>query len=114
MDEQRHPLSASPSHVVGLVLNGSDGVVAVRSHAGTNDSTGIELTLVEDGVIARNHAVASAGHGIFADQPGNTVARNQAVTNQGIGIALPDGTIDGGRNRASGNLGGDCTGVACG
>ena len=75
----------------GLVLNGSDGVVAVR-----------------------NHAVANAGDGIFADQPGKTVARNQAVTNQGIGIAFPDGTIDGGRNRASGNLGGDCTGVACG
>ena len=30
-----------------------------------------------------------------------------------IAIAAPDGTIDGGGNRAQSNLGGDCTAVEC-
>lgn len=38
---------------------------------------------------------------------------NTAIGNQGVGTAAPAGTIDGGRNRAAGNLGGDCTNVAC-
>jgi Right handed beta helix region len=98
----------------GLVLNGSDGVVAERNHAAANDSDGIELTLVEDAVVDRNTATANNGNGIFVDQAGNSLTRNRAVDNAGVGIAAPDGTIDGGRNRAEGNLGGECTGVVCG
>ena len=41
------------------------------------------------------------------------VTRNRAIANQGIGIAAPAGTIDGGRNKATRNLGGNCTGVVC-
>ena len=97
----------------GLVLNGSDGVVALRNHAVANDSDGIELTLVEDAVVDRNTSTANRGNGISVDQPGNSLTRNRVVDNQGLGIAAPDGTIDGGRNRAAGNLGGGCTGVVC-
>lgn len=98
----------------GLTLWFSDAVVVERNHVAANDFNGIELTGVEGATIERNTAVANADHGISIDRPGNTVARNLAVANHGIGIAAPDGTIDGGRNQASGNLGGDCTGVVCG
>jgi parallel beta-helix repeat protein len=98
----------------GLVLNGSDGVVAERNQAVANDSDGIELTLVEDAVVDGNTATANSGNGIFVDQAGNSLTRNRAVDNLGVGIAAPDGTIDGGGNRAKGNFGGDCTGVVCG
>jgi hypothetical protein len=91
----------------------SDGVVVARNHVEANDSTGILLTGIGDAVVEGNTAVINAGDGISVDQPGNTLARNRAVENHGVGISASDGTVDGGRNRASGNLSGDCTGVVC-
>ena len=84
-----------------------------RNHVAANDSNGIQLTGMEDAVVARNTALANGEHGISIDRPGNTVTRNHADDNHGIGIDAPAGTIDGGRNTATGNLGGDCTGVLC-
>lgn len=98
----------------GLTLQGSLLPVVDRNHVAGNDIDGIELLFVEDALIERNEVVGNAQHGITIDRPGNTVARNRAVDNGGIGIAAPEGTIDGGHNRATGNLGGDCTGVVCG
>ena len=97
----------------GLDVWFSDGVVVERNHVAANDSAGVQLIGVEGAVIERNATVANAEHGISIDRPGSTVTRNHSFDNQGIGIAAPDGTIDGGRNHASGNLGGDCTGVVC-
>jgi nitrous oxidase accessory protein NosD len=97
----------------GLALWQSDLVVVERNHAAGNDTNGIDLTGVDNAVVELNDAIANAEHGIFIDQPGSTVTRNRAIANQGIGIAAPDGTLDGGRNKATGNLGGDCTGVVC-
>ncbi|HWM18389.1 MAG TPA: right-handed parallel beta-helix repeat-containing protein [Ilumatobacteraceae bacterium] len=97
----------------GLALWQSDQVVVERNHAAGNDTHGIDLTGVASAVVERNEAIANGEHGIFIDQPGTTVVRNRAIANQGIGIAAPAGTIDGGRNTATGNLGGDCTSVAC-
>jgi hypothetical protein len=97
----------------GLDLWFSDGAVVDRNHVAANDSDGISLTGIESAVVDRNSSIANAGNGISIDRPGNTLRRNEAIDNHGIGIAAPDGTIDGGRNRARGNLGGDCTGVVC-
>lgn len=72
----------------------------------------VERAGVERTVLERNEVVGNAEHGMLIEGPGNTVTRNRAVANGGIGIAALDGTIDGG-NRASGNLGGNRTGVAC-
>ena len=97
----------------GLALWQSDLAVVERNHAAGNATHGIDLTGVDDAVIERNDAIANGEHGIFVDQPGSTVTRNRAIGNQGIGIAATAGTIDGGRNNATGNLGGNCTGVVC-
>ena len=87
--------------------------LAAGNHAAANDFNGILLVGIEDAVVERNEADANAEHGISIDRPGNTVARNRADDNRGLGIDAPDGTVDGGRNRAAGNLGGNCTGVVC-
>ena len=97
----------------GLALWQSDLVVVERNHAAGNSAHGIDLTGVDTAIVDRNDAIANGEHGIFIDEPGTTVARNRAVANQGVGVATPAGTIDGGRNTATGNLGGDCTGVVC-
>ena len=47
------------------------------------------------------------------EEAGNIVARHTAFENGGRGIAVGDGTIDGGRNTAAGNAGGDCVGLVC-
>lgn len=64
-------------------------------------------------MVGRNETIANQGNGISVDRPGNTLTGNRSADNWGAGIVAPDGTIDGGRNRATGNLGGDCTGVVC-
>jgi nitrous oxidase accessory protein NosD len=97
----------------GLDVWFSDGVVVARNHVEANDSTGILLTGITDGVVEGNAAVTNAGDGLSVEGPGNTLARNRAIENHGVGISAPEGTIDGGRNRASGNGGGDCVGVVC-
>jgi hypothetical protein len=97
----------------GLALWFSGGSVVERNQATANDGDGIQLTGVEDAVVHGNQADANLEQGISVDQPGNTLARNLATGNGGLGIAAADGTIDGGRNRARDNLGGDCTGVVC-
>jgi nitrous oxidase accessory protein NosD len=77
----------------GLALWFSDRTLVDRNHAAANESDGIQLVGVEDTVVRRNSA--EANHGI------------------GIAAAEAEGVIDGGRNHARGNLGGDCSGIVC-
>lgn len=97
----------------GLTLDRTIRTVVELNDVVGNDSYGIEMTAMEDAVLVRNDVVANAGNGISIDQSGSTLTRNEANANGGLGINAPDGTIDGGRNRATGNIGGDCTGVVC-
>jgi hypothetical protein len=97
----------------GLTIDRTGGAVAERNMVMGNSSDGIELVALEDARIARNLVVLNHGNGISVDQAGNTLTANWAIGNGGIGIAAADGTIDGGRNHATGNVGGDCTGVSC-
>jgi nitrous oxidase accessory protein NosD len=97
----------------GLTLDRTGRAAVERNHVAGNDSDGIELSSVDDARLIRNDVVANNGNGISIDRPGNTLTRNHANANQGLGIAAPDGTIDGGGNRATGNLDGNCTGVVC-
>ncbi|MGI9028752.1 MAG: right-handed parallel beta-helix repeat-containing protein [Ilumatobacteraceae bacterium] len=97
----------------GLTVDGSTGVRAERNHTHANGFNGIEVVNTEDAVIDRNEAGGNVEHGISIDRPGNVVSRNRTFDNEGFGISAPDGTIDGRGNQATGNLAGDCTGVAC-
>ncbi len=97
----------------GFTMWQSQDAVVERNHVTANEFDGIQLSGVVRTVLERNEVAGNGGDGIVIDEAGNTVTRNRAVANQGIGIAAPDGTIDGAGNRASGNLGGNCTAVAC-
>lgn len=52
-------------------------------------------------------------HRFLATRSRLLLATSAAAEDPGFGISAPEGAIDGGRNEASGNLGGDCTGVVC-
>ena len=97
----------------GLTVDRSHGVVVERNYVAGNNSFGIDVSYVEDAVIARNVVVANAADGITIEGPGTVVRHNEVFDNGGVGILAAEGTIDGGRNQASGNLGGDCIGVVC-
>lgn len=103
------------NEATGLVVDLSEHVVVERNDALGNNSDGIEVTRATDAVVERNHATANAGVGITVIDPGVTVTltRNRADANQGAGIAADPGTLDGGGNRARGNLAGECSGVTC-
>jgi nitrous oxidase accessory protein NosD len=101
------------NHAAGLTIDRTTRAVITGNHAQANASDGIELVALDDARVTGNRAMGNAGNGISADLGGNRFARNVARDNQGIGIAAPAGTIDGGGNRAGGNLGGNCTGVSC-
>lgn len=97
----------------GLTVDSARRPVVERNQAIGNASDGISFERVENGAVTGNHTLGNQGNGIALDSPGNTLTRNVARYNEGFGIFAPAGTIDGGGNRASGNLGGDCTGVSC-
>jgi parallel beta-helix repeat protein len=62
-----------------------------------------------------NFATRSGLSGLLIEGSGNSLARNTATFNHEHGIHAPDGTVDGGGNRAFGNtLSPQCVGVACG
>jgi hypothetical protein len=89
--------------------------VLIRNTADGNEFDGIRLGFwTIDTVLRRNRSHRNGADGFVIAEPGNTLQRNEAFDNGGVGIAASAGTIDGGRNRAAGNTGGDCTGVACG
>lgn len=98
----------------GVTLDRSTDLFVSRNRAVANNSDGIQFTAINDAVIVRNAAVGNAANGIVMDEPGNRVGQNRAVDNGDVGISAPAGTVDRGGNRASGNLGSDCTGVRCG
>ena len=99
----------------GLRLELVEQAVLTRNTANGNEFDGIRLGFwTIDTVLQRNRADGNGADGFVIEEPGNTLRRNGAFDNGGVGIAAPAHTIDGGRNRAAGNAGGDCTGVACG
>lgn len=93
---------------------GSDNVVA-KTQASGNGFHGIQVNSDDRGVLLIQNSLSSNGHdGIHVESTYATITRNTAVFNGALGISAPDGVIDGGGNKASGN--GDprqCTGVAC-
>jgi parallel beta-helix repeat protein len=99
----------------GLRLELVEQAVLTRNTANDNEFDGIRLGFwTIDTMLRRNRADGNGADGFVIEEPGNTLRRNEAFDNGGVGIAAPADTIDGGRNRAAGNAGGDCTGVACG
>ena len=97
----------------GLTLDRTGGAVVERNRIADNAGHGIELVAVVDAQVVRNDADANSGDGISIDSPGNLLRGNRTAGNAGGGIVAPEGTVDGGGNRARGNGGADCTGVSC-
>jgi large repetitive protein len=97
----------------GLTIDSVERAVAKRNHLAANHIAGLELVGVSDAQIVRNTASGNFGNGISMDRGGNTLTANRAIDNTDVGIAATADTIDGGHNRARGNAGGNCRGVAC-
>jgi hypothetical protein len=100
----------------GLTLDRTGGAVVERNRVAANAGHGIELVAIGDAQVVRNDADANHGDGISIDAPGNVLRANRTTGNAGAGISAPEGTVDGGGNRARGNGGNggtDCTGVSC-
>jgi parallel beta-helix repeat protein len=122
----------------GIAVHGGRGVVVRSNTVFNNDSYGIEVrggtrhlvvanTVFHNGAAgvfigpdaARTLVDANVvsdtlyGDGIHIASAGTVVRRNVAETNAGWGILAVAGVVDGGGNRASGNVLGDCMNVAC-
>lgn len=97
----------------GLSVDRTSGAIIRHNTAEGNGDDGIALSGTGDAFVAANEANGNANDGVELDTPGNTLRRNSARNNGGFGINAVSGTIDGGRNEASGNVAGDCTGVGC-
>ena len=107
---------------VGYELLDSQGTLSRNTATGSTGSTfgGLTFDFRGDGFklyggsldVTRNIARDNAGDGIFANG-GGTLAANTATRNGAIGIESTGTATHGGHNRAAGNAGGDCVGVAC-
>ena len=91
---------------------GSDAGAAVIGRNETNGNTQYGL-LVNDAhaIVERNTANNNGETGIRSNRPGTRIQRNVANDNGNYGIFATPGTIDGGRNTATGN--GDGTNPQC-
>ena len=99
----------------GITVSQSEGLTIARTEASGNGGDGIDLGFWAFGATLDGNGTSGNGaDGIGIDEAGSSIRRHTAHGNAGIGIAAAAGTTDGGRNRASGNGGGDCTNVACG
>ena len=99
----------------GITVSQSEGLRITRTEASGNGGDGIDLGFWAFGAtLDGNVTSGNAADGVGIDEPGSSIRRHTAHGNAGIGIAAATGTTDGGRNRATGNGGGDCTNVACG
>jgi Right handed beta helix region len=99
----------------GVEVLQTDRAVLSRNEVSRNEFDGIRLGFWATGfTLERNVTSHNGTDGLVIEEAGNTVARHEAVENGGRGIVVVDGTVDGGRNTAPGNAGGDCVGLACG
>jgi parallel beta-helix repeat protein len=99
----------------GVEVLQTDGAVLSRNDVSGNQFDGIRLGFWATGVtLERNETSHNGTDGLVIEEAGNTVELHEAFENGGRGIVVVDGTIDGGRNTAAGNAGGDCVGLACG
>jgi parallel beta-helix repeat protein len=84
-----------------LFSNSEDGIQAIDEFSVGN-------------LIERNIANSNGDDGIDLDFPGNVLLGNVTNANGDLGIEAAEGTVDGGRNRASGNGNpAQCLNVAC-
>jgi large repetitive protein len=108
----------------GIELGGgSFGNTLVGNTANLNGSTGIYISdealidplgLDPSNVISHNTANGNGSDGIALAKGGHVVVGNEARDNRSYGINAGLGTIDGGRNAASGNSqAAQCSGVFC-
>ncbi len=99
----------------GITVSQSEGLTIARTEASGNGGDGIDLGFWTFGATLDGNATSgNAADGVGIDEPGSTIRRHTAHANALTGIAAAAGTVDGGRNRASGNGAADCTNVACG
>jgi hypothetical protein len=107
VDIERNTFVACPLVIVGT------GSEIERNNAMSSADVGIGVHDTKARV-SRNNASNNSGTGIRLFEPGAYVARNTANDNGEWGISGVLGTIDGGRNRASGNAEpGQCLNVIC-
>ena len=98
----------------GIEMTDTDRAELSRNDVSGNEFDGIRLGFWATGVtLDRNETSHNGTDGLVIEEAGNAVARHTAFENGGRGIAVVDGTIDGGRNTAAGNAGGDCVGLIC-
>ena len=90
---------------------------AVHNAAGLEVEAGATGTRLLFNVASDNDVLAGGSilprHGIAVYDPSTVLAGNVARRNPDFGIFAPDGAIDRGGNRASGNGAGQCVNVAC-
>ena len=105
---ERNTLVGCPVFVVGT------GTEIERNDVSLSSDLGIGV-FDSEARVTRNNASNNSGSGIQLFEPGAYVARNTANDNGEWGINGVLGTIDGGRNRASGNAEpAQCLNVICG
>jgi hypothetical protein len=105
---ERNTLRGCPLFVVG------SGTEIERNDVSLSSDVGIGV-FDGDARVTRNNASNNSGTGIQLFEPGAYVARNSTNDNGEWGIHGVLGTIDGGRNRASGNAEpAQCLNVICG
>lgn len=103
-----------PNCQCGILVR-SQRVTITRSEASGNIGPGIFVGFESaQSRVERSIASSNGGTGIeVVPGIGATVARNTAMWNGGWGMFVGAGNVDGGRNRASGNAAGQCSGVSC-
>ncbi len=111
--------TASENSIVGLVIDtGADTNLAVGNVADGNQGAiniggGIAVAGTGNRLVA-NVANGNVANGIDVVAPGNSLTANNANTNAGRGMDAGTGTLDGGGNRARGNvLQPQCVGIHC-
>ena len=100
----------------GITVSQSEGLTIARTEASGNGGDGIDLgfwtfgATLDGNANERQRRPTASGSTSPAPRSAGTPPTPTPLT----GIAAAAGTIDGGRNRASGNGAADCTNVACG
>jgi parallel beta-helix repeat protein len=114
---------ATGNHRVGLLVTGGSTGTRLVGNTARHNARGIEVdagatgTRLRDNVASVNDFPPSPpdfqNDGIDVFEPTTVLADNVARRNPGIGINAPDGAVDAGGNRASGNGVADCVNVHC-
>jgi nitrous oxidase accessory protein NosD len=114
---------ATGNHRVGFFVSGGSTGTRLIENVARHNARGIQVDAGATGTRLRGN-VASVNDfppsppdfqndGIDVFEPSTVLADNVARRNPGFGINAPDGAVDAGGNRASGNGAGDCVNVDC-